>query len=72
MQSKTHIIHERSHSIPIKQNLTTNMKSYSLKQNFFDPSKSSPPNEFMIKLNMRMSLYNKIYLDRRDDSLDNE
>jgi hypothetical protein len=33
---------------------------YSLKQNFFDPSKSSPPNEFMIKLNMRM---NKYYFD---------
>ncbi len=26
---------------------------YSLKQNYFDPSKSSPPNEFMIKLYMR-------------------
>ena len=72
MQSKTHVIHERSHSIPIKQNLTTSMKSYSLKQSFFDPSKSSPPNEFMIKLNIRMSLYNKNYLDRRDDSLVNE
>jgi len=26
---------------------------YILKQNYFDPSKSSPPNEFMIKLYMR-------------------
>ena len=39
---------------------------YSLKQNFFDPSKSSPPNEFMIKLHMRMNRY---YMDK-DDSLE--
>jgi hypothetical protein len=72
MQTKTHIIHERSNSIPIKQNFTTSIKSYSLKQNFFDPSKSSPPNNFMIKLNMRLSVYNKSYLDNKVDSLDNE
>lgn len=29
-----------------------------LNQNFFDPSKSSPPNEFMEKLNKRMDIYN--------------
>ena len=40
---------------------------YSLKQNFFDPSKSSPPNEFMIKLHMRM---NKYYMDKDDERLD--
>jgi hypothetical protein len=79
MQSKTHNIHEMSLSIPIKQNLSTPIKicdyknEYSLKQNFFDPSKSSPPNNFMIKLNMRMTLYNnKNYLDSKDDSFDNE
>jgi hypothetical protein len=27
-----------------------NKNQYSLKQNFFDPTKSSPPNHFMIKL----------------------
>jgi len=27
-------------------------------KNFFDPSKSSPPNEFMEKLNKRMDVYN--------------
>ncbi len=32
---------------------------YSLKQNIFDPSKSSPPNEFMIKLHMRMNKYHE-------------
>lgn len=61
MHSTTHVINERSKSVPIKQNSPTDMKyrhnEYSLKQNFFDPSKSSPPNEFMLKLHTRMSLY---------------
>ena len=79
MISRQHIINERAVIIPIKQNLSTPMKAtsptseYSLKQNFFDPSKSSPPNEFMIKLHMRMNMYNKnIYADMNDDSLDKE
>ena len=73
MYSSLHYIHERSPIIPIKKNLTTQSKElspkgeYSLKQNFFDPSKSSPPNEFMLKLYMRMSDYNK-----KDDSRDSE
>jgi hypothetical protein len=68
-----YVIRERSVPIPISQNLPTCMKinsskgEYSLKQNFFDPSKSSPPNEFMIKLHMRM---NKYYTDNEDDILD--
>lgn len=75
MISNQYVIRERSNIIPIKQNLSTSMKEnspkgeYSLKQNFFDPSKSSPPNEFMIKLHMRM---NKFYMDKKDDSLDIE
>ncbi len=75
--SKSRIIHERGINIPIKQNLFTTMKEnspkseYSLKQNFFDPSKSSPPNEFMIKLHMRMSNYNS-FLYTKDDSRDSE
>jgi hypothetical protein len=78
MQARPHIIHERTNIIPIKQNLSTSMKDlspkgeYSLKQNFFDPSKSSPPNEFMIKLHMRMSMYNTQYAVMKDDSLDKE
>ena len=79
MISRQHIINERVVIIPIKQNLSTSMKAtsptseYSLKQNFFDPSKSSPPNEFMMKLHMRMNMYNKnIYADMNDDSLDKE
>ena len=45
-----------------------NQGEYSLKQNFFDPSKSSPPNEFMIKLYMRMSHYTPLHIkvDNRD------
>jgi len=72
LTTNQHVIRERSEPIPIKQILTTSMKinspkgEYSLKQNFFDPSKSSPPNDFMIKLHMRI---NKYYVDN-DDSLD--
>lgn len=70
---------ERSTPINVEQKLTTTMKinspksEYSLKQNFFDPSKSSPPNEFIIKLHMRMNKYNimdKKYYTDNDDSFD--
>jgi hypothetical protein len=77
MNTVSHYIYERSKIIPIKENLSTQMKNlspkgeYSLKQNFFDPSKSSPPNEFMIKLHMRMSNYNS-FLYTKDDSRDSE
>lgn len=39
-----------------------NQPSYSLEcnKNIFDPSKSSPPNEFMEKLNKRMGIYNQL------------
>ena len=73
LTTSKYIIHEKSESIPIKKIFTTSMKvnspkgEYSLKQNFFDPSKSSPPNEFMIKLHMRM---NKYYIDKDDTILD--
>lgn len=69
------IIHERSIIIPINKNLSRSIEDnspkgeYSLKQNFFDPSKSSPPNEFMIKLRMRMNRYQ---IDKNDDNLDTE
>lgn len=76
LATQQYAIHERSNIIPIKQNLSTSMKihspkgEYSLKQNFFDPSKSSPPNEFMIKLHMRMNRYQTS--DKKDDNFDNE
>ena len=70
--SETRIIHERSNIIPIPQVSPTNNSSineYSLKQHFFDPSKSSPPNDFMLKLHLRMSIYNSFI---NDDSFNNE
>jgi len=60
---KPRIIYESSKIIPISQTSPTNKREgfsineYSLKENFFDPSKSSPPNEFMLKLKLRMSHY---------------
>ena len=82
MYSGSHYIDERSSIIPIKKNLSTpeNVNSpkseYSRKQNFFDPSKSSPPNDFMLKLHMRISNYDsKNYIltdDTKDDSRDSE
>jgi hypothetical protein len=79
MNSTTHVIQERSIYIPIKQNLTSSMKDlspkgeYSLKQHFFDPTKSSPPNDFMIKLQKRMSVYNTVlYQVINDDSRESE
>lgn len=77
MLSRKNIVNERSIIIPINKKLSTSMKEdlspkgeYSLKQNFFDPSKSSPPNEFMIKLHMRMNNYVSQCLDIKDVSLD--
>ena len=53
------------HSSPAKN--TSPKGEYSLKRNFFDPSKSSPPNEFMLKLRMRMSKYYDFSDDEKDD-----
>jgi hypothetical protein len=59
---KPRIKNERSAIIQIPKTSPTNLKEcfnateYSLKQNFFDPSKRSPPNEFMLKLKLRISL----------------
>ena len=55
----------RSQNIPILRDRTPSSKihnptpttEYSLKQNLIDPTKSSPPNEFMLKLRLRMSTY---------------
>jgi hypothetical protein len=59
--SGKNVIHERSSNILIPSSPTnkTEYNEYSLKQNFFDPSKSSPPNEFLIKLQQRMDTYSK-------------
>lgn len=74
MLSNPRTIHERTDMIQIKQTCSTTMKKkickeeYSLNQNIFDPSKSSPPNDFMMKLYARMNMYNN-YADKRVDSL---
>jgi hypothetical protein len=57
--------HERSNVIPIQSLCNKNKYhsfdiSYDLKSNFFDPSKSSPPNEFLIKLNQRIQNYESL------------
>ena len=49
--------------IPIQKSPTNNLFSdntYILKQNSFDPMKSSPPNDFMLKLTSRMNRMNNI------------
>ena len=78
MYSGSHYINERSSIIPIKKNLTTQTNEtspkgeYSRKQNFFDPTKSSPPNNFMLKLHMRILNYDTKFYDTNDDSRDIE
>jgi len=75
MESCKHlIIHDKSEIISIPQISPTSKKEgiyekqYSLKENLFDPSKSSPPNFFMTKLQHRMSIYSAhIKLDNRDN-----
>lgn len=52
-----------SDSIPMQKSPTNNLFSdntYILKQNSFDPMKSSPPNDFMLKLTNRMNRMNAI------------
>ena len=80
MLSRLHIIHETPSIVPIKENSFTSMKEdspkseYSLNQGFFDPTKSSPPNNFLIKLQMRLSKYNSNYASENvnEDNFDRE
>ncbi len=59
---------EKSKPINIKINKITNddeknilyFNEFDLKSNCFDPSKFSPPNDFIMKLNMRMEYYNNL------------
>ncbi len=56
----------RSIPIPIQKSPTNSSVSlfrdntYILKQNSFDPTKGSPPNDFMLKLQSRMNSMNSI------------
>ena len=58
------IINERSTPIQISPKSTLSYfkdnifrENYTLKENFFDPSKMSPPNEFLLNLHKRMEVY---------------
>jgi len=79
MISINHKIKERTKIIPINKNLSTQINKtkmtneYNLHNTFFDPSKSSPPNEFIIKLKKRILVYNSnYYADTKVDNLDSE
>jgi len=67
-------IHERSKNIEIIKSQPTTPKKqirteeYGLNLSAFDPSKSSPPNEFMMKLYARMNVYSN-YTDKNVDIL---
>ena len=62
--------HKKSNNIPIRKNLEKE-KEYSLKENFFDPTKNSPPNDFMIKLYSRLLNYESL-VSKSSDILDNK
>ena len=75
----TYFTQERSIYIPIKKNSHSTLNDvspkgeYSLKQHFFDPTKGSPPNDFIIKLQKRMSVYNtSSYSNKNVDKRDSE
>ena len=76
MSQKLSIIHERGHLEQISQISPSSkniIKEYSLTQNVFDPSSSSPPNEFMLKLKLRMAIYNNSNnYANSNDNLDRE
>jgi len=61
---KMHSIHEIGIQIPISKTSHTYKKNnleekynYDLNNNNFDPTKSSPPNDFLIKLQKRMKMF---------------
>ena len=58
-------IYEKSSIIKISPSSPTNKleNQYSLNENVFDPSKCSPPNEFLLKLKLRMDIYNSFIKD---------
>ena len=68
LSKKLSVIHERDILAHISQISPTSLKhikelgfkEYSLKQNVFDPTNSSPPTDFMLKLKLRMSIYNNV------------
>lgn len=49
------ITHTKPKNFLIKENIK--IQEYSLNNNYFDPSNHSPPNDFIIKLQQRISNY---------------
>ena len=80
MLKQPRVIQERSTIIPIniirnnnkKENKkeNKNYNQYSLKHNWFDPTKHSPPNQFMINLYNRLHNYNSTNFHKNDDNFD--
>ena len=71
MLQKSLLIYEKSRIIPIKKNhKLREHPQYELKEQTIDPSKSSPPNDFMLKLYTRMDTYKSFY--KNEDNLDKE
>ena len=67
------IINIKSEGIIINQCSPTNKslkKEYSLKQNVFDPTKGSPPNNFMNNLRRRMDSYNTYTIKAGNDIIE--
>lgn len=78
LANKQYVMNERSNIIPIQKCISTytidsptsrknGAQNYNLHENLFDPSQSSPPNEFMLKLHMRMNNYNSSSLGTNTD-----
>ena len=60
MNSYKETLTREQKGIPIPKNLSSPSSyktDYSLNNTFFDPCKSSPPNDFMIKLANRLKTY---------------
>jgi hypothetical protein len=71
MISKTRQNNIKSNTIPIPINIENSKNQYGLKHNLFDPSKSTPPNIFMLKLYSRMVQYETQSL-QNDPNFDNK
>jgi hypothetical protein len=52
-------IHNKTKPIPIQKVTNHQLTEYSLSNHFFDPAKSSPPNDFLLKLYARIDKYQK-------------
>jgi hypothetical protein len=55
----TDLYREKTKPIFLQNSNKNGLNEYSLTPSFIDPSKSSPPNDFLIKLYARMDKYQK-------------